>query len=152
MVPANPGSTLNKKAITLVNHYVQEHQANSMIEIWKIPPDQNYGDPFTKALNSIEHGGYFYKLQRNQSDKRERNASRSTYVSIPTLHYTRLVVLHAPILGSLARLRVPGQPIQTHSYTTNASIPNGVSIPCENRVNPRPTVESEFDYGENSSP
>ena len=62
---SNPGSTLNKKAIALAYHYVREHQANSVIEIRKIPSDQNYGDPFTKALNSTEHGGYFYELQSN---------------------------------------------------------------------------------------
>jgi len=62
---SNPGSTLNKKAIALAYHYVREHQANSVVEIRKIPSDQNYEDPFTKALNGTEHGGYFYELQSN---------------------------------------------------------------------------------------
>ena len=62
---SNPGSTLNKKTIALAYHYVREHVANHVIEIRKIELAENYADPFTKALNSSEHGGFFYELQSN---------------------------------------------------------------------------------------
>lgn len=62
---SNPGSTLNKKVVALAYHYVREHQANSVIEIRKIESEENYGDPFTKALNSSDFHAYFYELQTN---------------------------------------------------------------------------------------
>jgi hypothetical protein len=49
---SNPGSTLNKKSVALLYHFVREHVANSVAEIRKIDSADNYADPFTKALNS----------------------------------------------------------------------------------------------------
>lgn len=62
---SNPGSPLNKKGIALAYHYVHEHQANLVTQIRKIPSDQNYADPFTKALNINKYRGFFYELQSN---------------------------------------------------------------------------------------
>jgi hypothetical protein len=62
---SNPGSTLNKKSLALSYHFVQEHVANSVIEIRKIDSADNYADPFTKALMSNEHHGFFYKVMCN---------------------------------------------------------------------------------------
>ena len=62
---SNPGSTLNKKAIALAYHFVREHQANSIISIRKIDTKDNYADPFTKALVSDEHHGFFYEFMCN---------------------------------------------------------------------------------------
>eukprot|EP00957_Ditylum_brightwellii_P191813 14602401-Ditylum_brightwellii.AAC.1 len=46
----NPGSTLNKKTVALSYHFVLEHVANNMIEIHKIASEDNFADPFTKAM------------------------------------------------------------------------------------------------------
>jgi hypothetical protein len=61
---SNPGSTLNKESVALSYHFVQEHVANSVIEIRKIDSADNYAeDPFTKALTSNEHHGFFYSMR-----------------------------------------------------------------------------------------
>jgi hypothetical protein len=62
---SNPGSTLNKKSVALSYHFVQEHVANSVMEIQKIDSADNCADPFMKALTSNEHHGFFYKVMCN---------------------------------------------------------------------------------------
>jgi hypothetical protein len=62
---SNPGSTLNKKSVALSYHFVREHVANNVIEIRKIDSEDNYADPFTKALNSNGHHDYFYEVSCN---------------------------------------------------------------------------------------
>jgi hypothetical protein len=62
---SNPGSTLNKKSVALSYHFVREHVANDVIEIRKIDTADNYADPFTKALTSNEHHGFFYEVMCN---------------------------------------------------------------------------------------
>jgi hypothetical protein len=62
---SNPGSTLNKKSVALLYHFVQEHVANDVMEIRKIDTADNYADPFTKALTSNEHHGVFYEVMCN---------------------------------------------------------------------------------------
>jgi hypothetical protein len=62
---SNPRSTLNKKSVALPYHFVRWHVANSVIEIRKIDSADNYADPFTKALASNEHHGFFYKVMCN---------------------------------------------------------------------------------------
>jgi hypothetical protein len=62
---SNPGSTLNKKSVALLYHFVREHVANSVFEIQKIDSADNYADPFTKALTSNEHHGFFYEVMCN---------------------------------------------------------------------------------------
>jgi len=62
----NPGTTLNKKNVALAYHYVREHQANGVVNIIKIPSEDNYADAFTKGLNSNIHGNHFQKLMSNQ--------------------------------------------------------------------------------------
>jgi hypothetical protein len=62
---SNPGSTLNKKSVALLYHFVLEHVANSVMEIRKIDSADNYADPFTKALTSNEHDGFFYEVMYN---------------------------------------------------------------------------------------
>jgi len=61
----NPGTTLNKKNVALSYHYVREHQANGVVDIVKIPSNDNYADAFTKGLNSTAHGDHFHNLMRN---------------------------------------------------------------------------------------
>jgi hypothetical protein len=61
----NPGSTLNKKWIALAYHFVREHVANHVVEIRKIDSADNYADPFTKPLNSKEHGLFFWEFMCN---------------------------------------------------------------------------------------
>ena len=61
----NPGSTLNKKHVALAYHYVREHVANNVVRVNKIHTADNYADPFTKPLNSVEHHGFFYEIQSN---------------------------------------------------------------------------------------
>eukprot|EP00957_Ditylum_brightwellii_P043047 3260923-Ditylum_brightwellii.AAC.1 len=46
----NPGSTLNKKTVALLHHFVHEHGANNVIEICKIASGGNLADPFTKSM------------------------------------------------------------------------------------------------------
>eukprot|EP00957_Ditylum_brightwellii_P098508 7504058-Ditylum_brightwellii.AAC.1 len=48
----NPGSTLNKKTVALLYHFVREHVADGVVEIRKIDTDDNFADPFTKLLAS----------------------------------------------------------------------------------------------------
>lgn len=62
---SNPGSTLNNKMVALSYHYVRDHIANDVIVIRKVGADDNYADPFTKALNSSEHCDFFYEIQTN---------------------------------------------------------------------------------------
>ena len=62
---SNPGSTLNKKSVALSYHFVREHVANDVMEIRKIDTTDNYADPFTKALTSHEHHGFFYEVMCN---------------------------------------------------------------------------------------
>ena len=61
----NPGTTLNKKNVALAYHFVREHVANNIIKIMKIASKDNYGDPFTKALNSTVFNDFFYELLSN---------------------------------------------------------------------------------------
>ena len=61
----NPASTLNKKTIALAYHFTREHVANNVVEIRKIASHDNYADPFTKALNSVEHSDFFYEILKN---------------------------------------------------------------------------------------
>ncbi|MGH7955350.1 MAG: Ty1/Copia family ribonuclease HI [Gloeomargaritales cyanobacterium] len=61
----NPASTLNKKPVALSYHFVREHFANNVINIIKIATDQNYADPFTKALNTTQFNAFFYAILRN---------------------------------------------------------------------------------------
>ena len=62
---SNPASTLNKKHIALAYHYVREHVANKIVTIYKIDSKDNYADPFTKGLNSSEHGDFYHELLCN---------------------------------------------------------------------------------------
>jgi hypothetical protein len=62
---SNPGSTLNKKSVALLYHFVREHVANSVAKIRKIDSAGNYADPFTKALNSMDHNDFFYEVMCN---------------------------------------------------------------------------------------
>eukprot|EP00980_Cylindrotheca_fusiformis_P019582 scaffold6789_cov81-Cylindrotheca_fusiformis.AAC.1 len=62
----NPGSALNKKTrIALSYHFVREHQAQKVISVRKVDTKDNYDDPFTKALSSVEFHGFFQNLLTN---------------------------------------------------------------------------------------
>ena len=61
----NPSSSLNKKALALAYHFVREHQHGKVIDIRSIDTDDNYGDPFTKPLNSNKFRGFFHELLSN---------------------------------------------------------------------------------------
>ena len=61
----DPGSTLNKKHVALAYHFVREHQANSVVSIYKLESPDNYADPFTKSLSGKEHGEFFRHLMRH---------------------------------------------------------------------------------------
>ena len=47
---SNPASSLNKKAVASAYHFVRGHQAGKVIFIRKIDSEDNYADPFTKAI------------------------------------------------------------------------------------------------------
>eukprot|EP00957_Ditylum_brightwellii_P090011 6855400-Ditylum_brightwellii.AAC.1 len=57
----NPGSTLNKKMIALLYHFVREHVANGVVKIRKINADNNFADLFTKPLASNKFHGFFHE-------------------------------------------------------------------------------------------
>eukprot|EP00957_Ditylum_brightwellii_P196600 14979272-Ditylum_brightwellii.AAC.1 len=61
----NLGSTLNKKTVALAYHFVREHVANGMVEIWKIATEDNFADPFTKALASPQFHSFMHKFMIN---------------------------------------------------------------------------------------
>eukprot|EP00957_Ditylum_brightwellii_P013101 989960-Ditylum_brightwellii.AAC.1 len=46
----DPGSTLNKKIVALLYHFVREHVANNIVEIQKIWSEDNFANPFTNLL------------------------------------------------------------------------------------------------------
>eukprot|EP00957_Ditylum_brightwellii_P068741 5217901-Ditylum_brightwellii.AAC.1 len=56
----NPGSTLNKKTVALAYHFVWEHVANGVVGIRKIATEDNFADPFTKALASPQFHGFMH--------------------------------------------------------------------------------------------
>ena len=60
-----PGSLLNKKAGALSYQFVQEHNANGVISVYKIKSEDNYADPLTKGMNSTDHGGFFHNILHN---------------------------------------------------------------------------------------
>ena len=62
---SNPASSLNKKAVALAYHFVQEHQAEQVISIRKIDINDNYADPFTKGLVNMKHHGFYRQYMRN---------------------------------------------------------------------------------------
>eukprot|EP00957_Ditylum_brightwellii_P064882 4922194-Ditylum_brightwellii.AAC.1 len=57
----NPGSTLIKKTVALLYHFVREHAANGVVEIRKIDTDNNFADPFTKPLASNKFHGFSHE-------------------------------------------------------------------------------------------
>eukprot|EP00957_Ditylum_brightwellii_P165124 12572088-Ditylum_brightwellii.AAC.1 len=57
----NSGSTLNKKTVALLYHFVRERIVNGVVEIRKIDTDNNFADPFTKPLTSNKFHGFFYE-------------------------------------------------------------------------------------------
>ena len=61
----DPDSTLNKKNIALAYHFVREHVSGKVVKVHKIKTEDNYADPFTKALTSVLHNICFYQIQRN---------------------------------------------------------------------------------------
>eukprot|EP00957_Ditylum_brightwellii_P137652 10493377-Ditylum_brightwellii.AAC.1 len=61
----NPGSTLNKKTVALLYHFVREHVANDVIEICKIASEDNFADPFTKAMVSDGFNGFYWECMVN---------------------------------------------------------------------------------------
>ena len=65
----NPASPLNKKVIALAYHFVREHQANQVISIRKIATEDNYADPWTKALTPGEFHAFYYNLLCNPKDQ-----------------------------------------------------------------------------------
>ena len=60
-----PQSTMNKKTIALAYHFVQEHQANGVIDINFIDTGENYADAFMKALDSNAFNDFFYEIMSN---------------------------------------------------------------------------------------
>ena len=61
----NTSTSLNHKNVALSYHFVRENQANEVVDVRKIKSKENYADPFTKGLNSREHGDHFYELMTN---------------------------------------------------------------------------------------
>eukprot|EP00957_Ditylum_brightwellii_P001881 144457-Ditylum_brightwellii.AAC.1 len=57
----NPGSTLNKKKVALLYHFLRKHIANGVVKIIKINTDDNFADPFTKPLASNKFHGFFHE-------------------------------------------------------------------------------------------
>ena len=60
-----PGSTLNKTYIALAYHFVRKNVLGKVVKVHKIKSEDNYADPFTKALTSAAHNDFFYEIQRN---------------------------------------------------------------------------------------
>lgn len=62
-----PASALNKKHVALAYHFVREHQSgtNPVITIKKIDSEDNYADPFTKALPNDQFHGHMHQLLVN---------------------------------------------------------------------------------------
>ena len=61
----DPGSTLNKKYIALAYHFVREHVSGKVVKKHKIKTEDNYADPFTKALTSLAQNNLIYQIQHN---------------------------------------------------------------------------------------
>jgi hypothetical protein len=61
----NLGSTLNKKSVALAYHYLREHVVCGVIEIRKIDSEDNFADPFTKALASPQFHGFMHECMVN---------------------------------------------------------------------------------------
>eukprot|EP00957_Ditylum_brightwellii_P142977 10894016-Ditylum_brightwellii.AAC.1 len=61
----NPGSTFNKKTVALSYLFVREHDANEVVEVRKIASDENFADPFTKALVSNNFHGFYHECMVN---------------------------------------------------------------------------------------
>ena len=61
----NPRSTLNKNTVALSYHFVREHVANEVVEIRKIASEDNFADPFTKALVSNDFHGFYHECMVN---------------------------------------------------------------------------------------
>eukprot|EP00957_Ditylum_brightwellii_P016734 1259679-Ditylum_brightwellii.AAC.1 len=57
----NLGSTLNKKTVSMLYHFVREHVAKGVIEVSKIDSEENFADPFTKTLISKAYNGFFHE-------------------------------------------------------------------------------------------
>ena len=60
-----PECTMNKKTIALAYHFIQEHQANGVIDINFINSSKNYADAFTKLLDSSSFNDFFYEIMSN---------------------------------------------------------------------------------------
>ena len=60
-----PGSALNKKWCALSYHFVREHVANNVVQILKIWSEDNYADPLTKGMNSVDHASFFHNILTN---------------------------------------------------------------------------------------
>eukprot|EP00957_Ditylum_brightwellii_P100379 7651217-Ditylum_brightwellii.AAC.1 len=61
----NPSSILNKKTVALSYHFVRKHVANDMVEICKIASEDNFADPFTKAIVSDGFHGFYCECMVN---------------------------------------------------------------------------------------
>ena len=61
----NPGSTLNKKTVTLRCHFVREHVANNVVEVRKIHTSNIFADPFTKPLATNYLNGFYHEFMVN---------------------------------------------------------------------------------------
>ena len=61
----NPGTTLKKKNEALAYHYVREQYAGRVVDVEWTGSEQNYADPFTKAMQSGEHNGFFCEIMVN---------------------------------------------------------------------------------------
>eukprot|EP00957_Ditylum_brightwellii_P210499 15365052-Ditylum_brightwellii.AAC.1 len=61
----NLGSTLNKKNVALAYHFVREHVACGVVKIREMDSEDNFADPFKKALASHQFQGFMHEFMMN---------------------------------------------------------------------------------------
>ena len=61
----NPGSPLKKKTEALSYHFCREHYSGRVIDVQWIESEENYANPFTKAVTSGEHHNTFGEVMTN---------------------------------------------------------------------------------------
>ena len=60
-----PGIGLNQKEVVLSYHLVREHNANNVVNVYKMKSEDNYSEPLTKRMNSTNHGIFFHNIMHN---------------------------------------------------------------------------------------
>ena len=62
----NNGSTLNKKTVVLIYHFVREKFSNNVVEVKKIHTSNNFEYPLTKPLMINDFYGFYHECMVNR--------------------------------------------------------------------------------------